>query len=57
MTSRRSLLCALLLAPLAACGRKGSPQPPEGEEERYRLRERQYPAPETVVPQSGEPQQ
>jgi len=48
--TRRALLLALAAAPLAACGLEGPPRPPEGEEERYRLRERKYPAPETVRP-------
>jgi len=52
--TRRGLLLALATAPLAACGLEGPPRPPEGEEERYRQRERQYPAPETVRPRPEE---
>lgn len=52
--TRRALLLALAAAPLAACGLEGPPRPPEGEEERYRLRERRYPAPETVRPPQEE---
>ena len=40
--TRRLLLALALTAPLAACGRKGDPEPPEGADERY---PRQYPAP------------
>ncbi len=39
---RRLLLALLLAAPLAACGRKGDPEAPEGADPRY---PRQYPAP------------
>jgi len=38
-----------LLAGAAACGKKGSPRPPQGEESRYTYPQ-QYPAPGTVVP-------
>lgn len=46
----RTLFLLLALTGLAACGVKGDPGPPEGEEALYRLGERQYPAPYTVVP-------
>ncbi|MCA3268352.1 MAG: hypothetical protein ING19_20005 [Azospirillum sp.] len=39
---RRLLLALALAAPLAACGRKGDPEAPEGADERY---PRRYPAP------------
>lgn len=39
---RRLLLALAFAAPLAACGRKGDPEPPEGADIRY---PRQYPAP------------
>jgi hypothetical protein len=38
-----------LLFGLAACGKKGGPRPPEGEEGAYTYPQA-YPAPETVVP-------
>lgn len=38
---RRLLLALAFAAPLAACGRKGDPEPPEGSDIRY---PRQYPA-------------
>jgi len=50
----RSLMVLLILAGLAACGVKGDPAPPEGEEARYRLGERQYPSPRTVIPLAPE---
>lgn len=40
--TRRLLLALALAAPLAACGRKGDPEPPEGADEKF---PRQYPAP------------
>jgi predicted small lipoprotein YifL len=40
--TRRLMLALALAAPLAACGRKGDLDPPEGSDERY---PRQYPAP------------
>jgi len=57
---RRALIRPLVLATLlpiglAACGVKGDPRPPKGEEALYRLGDRQYPAPETVVPAQGDP--
>jgi len=42
-------LAASLLFGLAACGKKGSPKPPEGQESEYTF-PRSYPAPDTVVP-------
>jgi predicted small lipoprotein YifL len=39
---RRLLLALALAVPLAACGRKGDPEPPEGADEKF---PRQYPAP------------
>jgi len=55
-TPRRSvtlLLAAALMVPLAlglaACGKKGSPKPPEGQEADYTYPQ-PYPAPATVVP-------
>lgn len=51
----RLLLTAAVLASLAlgltACGKKGSPRPPEGEEADYTYPD-QYPAPNTVTPNS-----
>ncbi|GAB4356438.1 MAG: hypothetical protein Kow00114_07380 [Kiloniellaceae bacterium] len=44
-------LCAGLVFGLAACGKKGSPKPPAGEESQYTYPQA-YPAPETVVPGS-----
>jgi len=38
-----------LLFGLAACGKKGSPKPPEGQESEYTYPQ-PYPAPRTVVP-------
>ncbi len=38
---RRLLLALAFAAPLAACGRKGDPEPPTGADTRY---PRQYPA-------------
>ena len=46
----RMLVLLLVLAGLAACGVKGNPAPPEGEEALYRLSDRQYPPPHTVAP-------
>jgi len=42
-------LCAGLAFGLAACGKKGSPKPPEGEEAQYTY-PHDYPAPSTVTP-------
>lgn len=53
---RAAVLIALLAGLLVACGVKGDPVVPEGEEARYRLGERQYPAPHTVVPQPPTPE-
>lgn len=39
---RRRLLALAFAAPLAACGRKGDPEAPEGADPRF---PRQYPAP------------
>ncbi len=47
-------LCAGLVFGLAACGKKGSPKPPAGEESQYTYPQ-VYPAPETVVPGSSAP--
>jgi predicted small lipoprotein YifL len=41
---RRRLVLAALLAALAACGRKGEPEPPSG----ARTPERTYPKPDPV---------
>jgi hypothetical protein len=55
MTARlpRLLAAALLAIPLAtglaACGKKGQPKPPEGQESAYTYPQ-PYPAPKTVVP-------
>ncbi len=46
-------LSASLLFGLAACGKKGSPRPPEGQETEYTF-PRSYPAPDTVVPGATE---
>lgn len=40
---------AALLAGVAACGKKGSPRAPEGQESEYTYPQ-DYPAPSTVVP-------
>lgn len=54
-SSRRAklLLAAMLALPLAfgltACGKKGSPKPPEGQEADYTYPQA-YPRPTTVVP-------
>lgn len=40
---------AALLAGLTACGKKGSPRPPEGQESEYTY-PHAYPAPATVTP-------
>jgi len=49
----RALLTAALAAGmefgLAACGKKGAPRPPAGEEEQYTF-PNAYPAPNTVTP-------
>ena len=50
----RSLILLLALVGLVACGVKGDPAPPEGEEALYRQGDRQYPAPYTVVPPAPE---
>ena len=42
-------VAAGLLAGTAACGKKGSPRPSEGEESQYKYPQ-DYPAPSTVVP-------
>lgn len=42
-------LAAGLLFGLAACGKKGSPRPPEGQESEY-THPQPYPAPATVTP-------
>lgn len=47
-------LCAGLVFGLAACGKKGSPKPPAGEESQYTYPQA-YPAPETVVPSRTAP--
>ncbi|WP_340115906.1 hypothetical protein [Pelagibius sp. 7325] len=51
--SPRLLLTAVLagglLFGLAACGKKGSPKPPEDQEDQYTYPQ-DYPAPSTVVP-------
>ena len=51
--SARLLSVALLALPLAlgqaACGKKGAPKPPEGQESEYTYPQA-YPAPETVIP-------
>ena len=55
MSIRRPLLPVLALAlllGLAACGKKGAPQPPEGLEGEYTY-PRAYPAPIGVVPRSS----
>jgi hypothetical protein len=56
-TSWKLVLAAALALPLvlglAACGKKGSPKPPEGQEADYTY-PRAYPAPETVVPGGSE---
>jgi hypothetical protein len=51
---KRTLILLLTVAGLTACGVKGDPAPPEGEEALYRLKDRQYPAPYTVVHPSPE---
>src|SRR3546814_2422251 len=43
-----------LLFGLAACGKKGAPKPPAGEESQYQY-PHHYPAPETVVPNGSAP--
>lgn len=48
------LLCAAVLSlplvlGLAACGKKGAPKPPEGQESQYTFPQA-YPAPDTVAP-------
>ncbi len=35
MSARRALVMALVLVALAACGKKGAPEPPEGERVTY----------------------
>ena len=54
----RALLTAALAAGLvfglAACGKKGSPKPPAGEESLYTY-PNAYPAPGTVVPSAKKP--
>ena len=49
MTARKIILLAFVLAlaaPLAACGRKGPPEPPPGADEKY---PRAYPSGATTV--------
>jgi hypothetical protein len=48
------ILASALALGLAACGKKGAPYPPEGQEEAYTY-PRPYPAPETLVPGGGVP--
>ena len=43
-------LSAGLVLGLSACGKRGSPKPPEGQESEYTY-PHAYPAPSTVVPQ------
>ncbi len=54
----RALLIAVLATGLAgglaACGKKGAPKPPAGEESRYTY-PNAYPAPETVNPGDTKP--
>jgi hypothetical protein len=45
-----AIVSAALLCGVAACGKKGSPKPPEGQESEYTYPQA-YPAPSTVVPQ------
>jgi len=44
-----AVVSAALLAGVAACGKKGSPRPPEGQESEYSY-PHPYPEPSTVVP-------
>ena len=44
-----ALLCLPLALGLAACGKKGAPKPPEGQESEYTYPQA-YPAPESVIP-------
>lgn len=47
-----AVVAAGLLSGAAACGKKGSPRPPAGEESQYTYPQ-DYPAPSTVVPNGG----
>ncbi|MGF1594116.1 MAG: hypothetical protein ACFCUW_12590 [Kiloniellaceae bacterium] len=47
-------IAATLTLGLAACGKKGPPKPPEGQESDYTYPQA-YPEPSSVVPRDGEP--
>jgi predicted small lipoprotein YifL len=49
-------MTAILASGLVACGKKGPPRPPEGQESEYTYPQA-YPAPSGVVPRDGEPQE
>ncbi|MFQ5775682.1 MAG: hypothetical protein ACE5GS_14265 [Kiloniellaceae bacterium] len=46
-----ALAAAVLAGGLAACGKRASPRPPDGEESRYTY-PRSYPDPATVLPRA-----